>query len=293
MEKIHTSRSLKSSLLLLASLVTVSGIFLTISTGVFVLSFKQIGFSFFSIAQREIFSVVDTVENTFTALGDLANLQEEYNILVERVEDYEFLQRSNAEIRRENERLTQLLGFTQTYAYKTETARIIGRDPENLYSGITIDKGSRHGVQKNMPVMALQSGNIGLVGRVVTVGLYTSLIMPIYDFNSHVSARVQSTRDLGLISGNGFSDGTLTLNYIKNRVLNDLQFGDVVVTSGENDNYIRETPIGTISAISDVDYDTNLIISVVPIIDFSRLEEVILVDTETLNETQGTRQENQ
>ncbi len=291
MGKIHTSRSLKSSLLLLASLVTISGIFLTISTGVFVLSFKQIGFSIFSVAQREIFSVVDTVESTFTALGDLANLQEEYNILVEKVEDYEFLQRSNAEIRRENERLTELLGFTQTYAYKTETARIIGRDPENLYSGITIDKGSRHGVQKNMPVMALQNGNIGLVGKVVTVGLYTSLIMPIYDFNSHVSARVQSTRDLGLVSGNGFSDGTLTLNYIKNRVLNDLQFGDVIVTSGENDNYIRETPIGTISAIADVDYDTNLVISVVPIIDFTRLEEVILVDTETLNETQSTTQE--
>lgn len=58
-----------------------------------------------------------------------------------------------------------------------------------------------------------------------------------------------------------------------------MQYGDIVVTSGENGNYIKEIPIGTISAVSVVDYDTSLIISVVPIVDFSRLEEVIVIDS--------------
>ena len=52
-----------------------------------------------------------------------------------------------------------------------------------------------------MPVIALQSGNVGLVGKVIEVGHYTSLVMPIYDFQCSVSARIQNTRDLGLVSG--------------------------------------------------------------------------------------------
>ncbi len=290
METLRASKSIRSSLKLLAVLVVISGVFLATSTGGFVLSFRELGFSIFSGLQRGVFTIFDGVENTFTAIGDLATLREEYNLLSEKLEDYEFLQRTNAEIRKENDRLSELLGFTQTYSYKTQTARIIGRDPENLYSAITINKGSRQGVQKNMPVIAIQNGNVGLVGKVITVGQFSSLIMPIYDFNSHVSARIQDTRDLGLISGNGNPDGVLTLNYIKKRVLDDLQFGDTIVTSGENDNYMRETVIGTVSAISDVSYDTSLIISVVPTIDFSRLEEVVVVDTGVLNETTQARE---
>ncbi len=290
MDTLHAVKSIKFSLRLLVILVAISGIFLTVSTGVFVLNFKELGFSIFSGMQRGVFTVIDGVENTFTAIRDLATLQEEYQKLTEKLEDYEFLQRSNAEARKENERLTELLGFTQTYSYKTKTARIIGRDPESLYSSITLNKGSKDGIQKNMPVIAIQNGNVGLVGKVVSVGRYTSFIMPIYDFNSYVSARIQNTRDIGLISGNGSADGTLTLNYVNKRVRPDLQYGDAIVTSGENDNYMRETTIGTISSIADVDYDTSLIISVVPTIDFARLEEVIIVDTGTLNETSNTKE---
>ncbi len=285
MDTLHASKPLRFSLLLLLSLVIVSGVFLTLSTGVFVLNFKQLGFSVFSGAQRGVFAVVNGIESTFTAIADLATLREEYQILTEKLENYEYLQRNNAEIRKENDRLNELLGFSQAYSYRSHSARIIGRDPESLYAGLTVDKGSKHGIQKNMPVIAIQNGNIGLVGKVVTVGQYTSFIMPIYDLNSHVSARIQNTRDLGLVSGNGNSDGALTLNYIKKRVLDDLQYGDVIVTSGENDNYMRETPIGTISSISAVVYDTSLSISIMPIIDFARLEEVLIVDTSTLNET--------
>ncbi len=286
----HAKKSLSFSLKLLAVLVVISGVLLTASTGVFVLNFKELGFSLFSGMQRGVYAVFNGVENTFTAIRELGTLRREYQILTERLEDYEFLQRSNAEIRKENERLTELLGFTQTYSYKTLPARIIGRDPESLYSGITINKGSRDGIVKNMPVIAIQNGNVGLIGKVVTVGLYTSFIMPVYDFNSHISARIQDSRDLGLISGNGSSDSPLTLNYIKKRAMEDLQFGDVIVTSGENDNYMRETVIGTISSVSELDYDSSLIISVVPIIDFARLEEVIVVDTSTLNETTQARE---
>ena len=68
------------------------------------------------------------------------------------------------------------------------------------------------------------------------------------------------------------------MQYIKKRVLNELQYGDVIVTSGENENYIKDIPIGSISKIKTVDYDSSLIIEISPIIDFARLENVMIVD---------------
>ena len=130
-----------------------------------------------------------------------------------------------------------------------------------------------------MAVLAIQNGDIGLVGRVVSVGLFTSMIMPIYDSQCNVSARIEKTRDIGIVSGNENSDDELTLKFIKKRVLEELSYGDVIVTSGENENYIKDIPIGTISNIKILDYDTSLEIEITPIIDFSRLEHVIIIDS--------------
>ena len=74
------------------------------------------------------------------------------------------------------------------------------------------------------------------------------------------------------------------MQYIRKRVAPDLNFGDVIVTSGENDNYMRDVQIGTISKITVLDYNSSLNIEVTPIIDFSRLENVIVVNQKELND---------
>ena len=74
------------------------------------------------------------------------------------------------------------------------------------------------------------------------------------------------------------------MQYIKKRVLEELSFGDVIVTSGENDNYMRDIPIGSISKITVLDYNSSLNIELTPIIDFSRLETVIVVNQKELND---------
>lgn len=273
----------KFSLVLLAVLFIVSALILGLSTGNFIVDFKQTGFSVVSTAQKGLNSAVNGIKDTVSAINELSNLKKEYEELTEKLKNYEYMQRTNAEIRKENERLNTLLNFSQQYEYGNLPARIIGRDADNLYSAITIDKGSKHGVKKNMPVIAVQQGRVGLVGKIVTVGAYTSMIMPIYDLQCSVSARIQHTRDLGLINGGGSPDAPLEMDYIKKRVLEQLQFGDIIVTSGENGNYLREIPIGTVYSVSLVDYDTSLLISVTPIVDFSRLEEVIIVNTAEKN----------
>ena len=269
--------------LLLVIFVAVSGILLAFNSGGFLLNFQSLGFTVLSSVQKGVNTVATGIGDTFTAVHELARLREENRALIERLKNYEILQRANTDIKKENERLKEQLGFSLAFQEKNFPAQIIGRNPDSLYSSFTINKGSRHGIRKNMPVLAVQGGMVGLVGKVVTVGLGTSLVMPIYDTKCSVSARIQNTRDIGLVTGGGSSDQPLNLTCIKKMVLNELQVGDLIVTSGEGGNYVSDIPIGSISEIRVLDYDSSLDVKIIPVIDFSRIEMVIVSDLQKLN----------
>lgn len=262
---------------------------LTFSSGSFVLNFKNIGFSILGGFQNITHSVVFGIGSSFDAVRELSQLRKDYEELTKKLSDYEQMRRSNADIRKENERLKEQLGFTNSMEEKNYPARIIARDSDNLYASLTIDKGSVHGIKKNMPVIAYQNGNSGLVGKVVQVGAFNSLVMPIYNLNCTVSCRIQNTRDLGLVTGNGNSESALKLQYIRKRVLEDLHYGDIVVTSGENNNYMNDIAIGTISKITTVTYNSLLDIELTPVIDFSRLENVVVVNMREINEEKSRK----
>lgn len=265
-------------------LLIVSGVLLGFSSGGFIINFKELGFTVLSQMQSGVHVVSNSVGKGFSAIKHIAQLQEENKMLTEKLHNYEQLQRSNAEIRKENERLKEQLDYSVSLSQKNIVAQIVGRSVDNLYSSITINKGAKHGIKKNMGVIAIQDGREGLVGKIVTVGRNTSIIMPVYDEKCNVSARIQNTRDLGLVTGVGSSDIPLEMKYIKKRVADDLHYGDMIVTSGENDNYMKDMPIGFIETVAVLDYEATLFISVTPIVDFSRLENVVVVDLHNIND---------
>lgn len=266
-----------------AVFAVLSSVMLAFSSGGFILNFKQIGFSLLSSAQRGVAAVATAAVDTVNAVNELSKLREENAALTERLRNYEYMQRNNVEVRKENERLLEQLDFSRAVPQRNFAARIIGRDPEGLYSALTIDKGSLKGVRKNMPVIAIQSGQVGIVGKVVVVGLLTSLVMPVYDTKCSLSVRIQDTRDIGIVSGMGSVDSSLLLRYIKKREHENVQVGEIIVTSGESASYPRDIPVGTIVDARAFDYDSSLEIDVAPVIDFSRLETVLVLDLSELN----------
>ena len=90
-------------------------------------------------------------------------------------------------------------------------------------------------------------------------------------------------------------DLPLNMGYIRKSSFSDLHDGDIIVTSGENGNYISNVPVGRISKIKVLDYDNSLDIEVEPIIDFPRLENVLVVDQNELSDallaTEGVKEE--
>ena len=273
----------------LVLMIAFSGISLGFSGGGFIVNFDKLGFTVFSSLQKAVHAVENVFTGTVTAVRDMAHLRSEYQQLTEKLKDYEFLQRNSTEIRKENERLKEQLDFATEIKYRNIPAQIIGRNPDSQYSGITLNKGARNGIKKGMPVIAVQAGNVGVVGRIITVGVGTSMMMPVYDVRCNISSRIQNTRDLGIVSGNGSSDGALSLKYIRKRVMDDFNYGDIVVTSGENGNYMRDIPVGRISKITVLDYDSSLNIELDPIIDFNRLENVLVIDQYNENDREAQK----
>ncbi|HCM26049.1 MAG TPA: rod shape-determining protein MreC [Treponema sp.] len=251
---------------------------LFLSTRSFIVNFRELGLSAFSGARGAVHSVYSFFDRSFDSIRELADLRRQYDALALRLQRFEELQRDSADIRKENFKLRELLGFSTTTIVKHTPAEIIGKDPDNLFSAYLVNKGSKHGLKKNMPVIAFQDGNQGLVGKIVQVGLTESLMMPVFDGNSFAAVRFDESRYEGIAEGEGSQDKPLLVRYIKKRAKDELKFGDIVSTSGLGGVYPKDIMVGRVSKILVQEYQTSIEVELEPIIDFSRLEYVFVIE---------------
>jgi rod shape-determining protein MreC len=242
---------------------------------------ERIGVTVLGFFQRGIRGVVS---GTIASIEELRRLRQEYDQLVVKLEQYTNIERGLADLRAENLRLKEQLGVARTFAFERVSARIIAKDPANLYSTIVIDKGGDEGIRKNMPVIAIQDGLEGLVGRVIEAGKGSSIVVPVYDSTSFVSARLSKARHEGLVGGSGSADEPLLMRFVKKRAKDEAQFGDLVVTSGYESVYPAEVAIGRVRKVRDLEYQTSVDIELDPVLDFSRLEFVFVVKVVTAKE---------
>jgi len=241
--------------------------------------FKDLGLSMYSGLRGGIYEVSSVVSRTILSVQELATLRREYAELTGRIARYEQLERTSAEIRQENNRLREQLGFSQSLRYQHIPAELIGRDPNILFSAFVINKGTRAGVRVDMPVIAYQNGTQALVGKVIHSGVFESLIMPLYDSNCYVSSRFTDSRYQGIVGGRGTAELPLLMRFIRKRAREDINYGDIVVTSGLGGIYPSGINIGRVSRINYQEAELSMEVELEPSIDFSRLEYVFVISS--------------
>jgi len=261
----------------LGSLLVVSFLLLAFSSGSVAVKPKQIGLSVFSAFDNAFTQLGGFFARTVTSVSELQKLRVKYSELEKQLGEYETIERDVVELREENSMLKEQLGFAQTLSYVNIPAEVIGNDPSNISSTIIINKGSRQGVQKDMPVVAFQDGFQGLVGKTLVVSANSSIVLPVLDPNCYVGARLQSSRFEGLVNGAGTAEGDLDMSYVPKSARDVIQYGDLVITAGLNSIYPKGIYIGRVRSISAKAWETSLDLRIQPIIDFSRLEYVFVV----------------
>jgi len=238
---------------------------------------KQVGLDFFSICQRGIVSTGKFFSQTAGSISELRNLKKEYNTLLKEYAEYQQMKQDYEHLEQENSMLREQLGFREEGAMTKIPAVVIGGETNNFFKSFIINQGSSKGIKKDMPVIAYVDGYQSLVGKVVEVGTFSSVVKPITDSSLYVPAVLQKFRYRGLVNG-------LVMDFVSREASSRINCGDLVVTSGFNGSYPENIYIGKVKSISGKEYETSLRLELEPFVDFFRLEYVFVLAGEDKDE---------
>ena len=174
----------------------------------------------------------------------------------------------------ENDRLRRLLGLQERMPLATVSAQIIAREWGGWVRSLTVDRGRGDNIARLTAVIAPE----GLIGRVIEVRAGASIIQVLTDPTSTVGAHVVRTRTSGIVEGE--PRGTMRLKYMA-REGGGIQVGDLIVTSGAGGVFPRGIPVGRVRAIDDRGSALFHYAALTPVIDFARVDEVLLLTGDT------------
>jgi rod shape-determining protein MreC len=174
------------------------------------------------------------------------------------------------EVARENIRLKSIVDFNSPLEGKKVIAQVIAQDVSPQFRMIRINKGTRHGVEAGMAVISLE----GVVGRVFRTGPGFSDVLSLLDASSAIDALLQRNRVRGVLEGQGGQ--MLSLKYL--RRTDDVQEGDLIISSGIGGLFPKGLTIGKVASVKKKNFGISQTVEVAPAADFNRLEEVTVID---------------
>jgi rod shape-determining protein MreC len=229
--------------------------------------------------QRAVTTVTEPVGNFFSGIAHLPSLARENRELTEEVADLKTQLQVSAFKQQDYEALLDLLGLSQGYAGST-AARVIANGVSNFEWTITIDKGSGDGLAVDMPVVVGTASAARLVGRVIRVTDGASDVQLIIDRRAGTAAVLGTSREGGLVEGQGESDLKMTLVERGTPVEgNEQVFTQGYEVNGQTGLYPPGILIGQVSrSISGRD-DVQEFVTVRPAVDFASLTYVLVLRT--------------
>ena len=225
--------------------------------------------------------VVKTVHGVFQKYIILIHLQRENVMLKQKMAE---LQQENFQMKEmayANERLRRLLAFREKISSSVIAAEVIGQDPSSWFKSVTLNKGERDGVRKGMAVISPE----GVVGQILKTSPYHSTVLLITDYNSAIDALVQRTRAKAIVEGKG--ENRCQLKYLLRS--DDVIVGDVVVTSGLGGNFPKGVTVGEIRRVDKKEYGIFQYAELVPSVDLTKLEEVLVIAESSLPKREDKR----
>lgn len=218
-----------------------------------------------------------------TLARGVSNLWGDYIYLVDVKEDNARLRSEVARLRdksrkleaneEENRRLKRLLDLKTTVKADTVSAQVIGKNTNEFFRvmRVTLDREARD-VGPNLPVISAD----GVVGVTLKSAGDAVDVRLVVDAGSNVDVVVQRTGARGFIRGAGDESKYLCkVEYVQRT--DEVEVGDLLVTSGVGRRFPKGIAVATVTAVTKRDFGIYQQVEAVPTVDFSRLEEVLIV----------------
>lgn len=222
------------------------------------------------------------------------------------VSTYFNLKETNRQLAEENARLRNMLAqnfqapdssVTQSTdsSYRDSTtryrkftylpARVVGNSVSLPANYLTLERGSKQGVEKGMAV----TGPQGIVGVVVAVSDNYAKVMSLLNRNSKVSSMLKKDNVTGSVEWDGNDPSYLTLKGIPRSA--KVVKGDTVLTSNYSANYPSHLMVGTVAAVNSDPATNFYTIKVKTATNFFSIQYVTIIANKLYNEQ--TELENQ
>jgi rod shape-determining protein MreC len=219
--------------------------------------------------QKVVWGVIDGVGSIWRGYFYLVGLEKENQALKKELQELRLQMNRYREADLANQRLRALLNFKKSIATPLLPAQLVAFDPSGWFQTILIDKGRNDGVVRDMAVVSAE----GLVGRVIGVSNHHAKVLLIIDGNSAVDAYIQRSRARGVLVGLGRE--LCLLKYVQRN--EDVQVGDKVISSGMGGVFPKGLLVGTVQEVVRGSSGLFQRVEVEPAVNFSRLEEVMVV----------------
>jgi len=218
-----------------------------------------------------------------TLARGLSDLWGDYVYLVDVKQDNASLSSQNARLKErvseleseeaENRRLRRLLDLKNEIQDEVVTAQVVGKNTNEFFRvlRITLDRRSPS-IAPNQPVLTPD----GVVGTTMKVAGDTVDVQLVADAGAGVDVVVQRTGARGFVRGTGDErEYSCRVEFVKRT--DEVDVGDVLVTSGVGLRFPKDRKVCTVSKVTKRDFGVYQQVSCTPTVDFSRLEEVLVV----------------
>lgn len=204
--------------------------------------------------------------------------------------EFDRISAENEELRKQNEELKKLQADLEVLKaenawlrdfldvknsdleFSFADALVIGRNAGASHDTLTLNRGSLHGIEKGMVVIAGQ----GLVGRINEVGLTTCEVICITDISSSIGALVERSAMIGIVDG--YYEENCRFHYTTGfEDSSDIVVGDTVISSGKGSIYPYGLKIGTVIEVQLDDASRSVIATVKPSVDFENIDRVMII----------------
>ncbi len=182
-------------------------------------------------------------------------------------------ERELAELKKENDRLRKLIGLRETVPVETVSAAVTTKTPTEYFrvAHVVVDHNDA-AIREKMPVIS----PLGVVGLVEKVHGDSATVFLAADSGFGVDVVVPRTGARGYVRGTGDeSNYTVKVEYV--RRADEVNVGDLFVTSGVGCRFPKGIPVARITAITKREFGEYQQVVAEPTVDFSRLEEVLII----------------
>jgi rod shape-determining protein MreC len=231
---------------------------------------EAVTFGVFAEVQRGAGVVIEGAKGGWEGYFALQRVREDNERLRQELGALQVRLQEERALAQQSRGLQNLLELRRRTELSTTGATVIAGPAEPHFRTVTVDKGTSDGLRPDQAVIS----PAGVVGRIIIPSARASKVQLLIDRNASAGALVERSRAQGVVVGNG--GDRLRLDYVSGTA--DVKAGDLVVTSGIEGIYPKGFVIGQIESV-ERSGDTFSSIVVAPAVDYSSLEDVLIVLT--------------